>query len=72
MTIIFIPQVIKGFDTAVTGLSVGESRKSRIPPVDAYGEVDPEAKVTFPTQGAPGGLKEGIKVRWGSGRCEVR
>ena len=56
-------KVIKGFDIAVTGLSVGGTRKSRIPPVDAYGEVDPEARVTFPTQGSPGGLKEGIKVR---------
>ncbi len=31
-------QVIKGFDIAVTGLAVGESRKSRIEPVDAYGK----------------------------------
>ena len=60
-------QVIKGFDTAVTGLSVGGTRKSRIPPVDAYGELDPEARVTFPTQGAPSGLKEGIKVGVGEG-----
>lgn len=28
-------QVIKGFDTAVTGLAVGESRKARIEPEDA-------------------------------------
>ncbi|MGE0669060.1 MAG: peptidylprolyl isomerase [Sphingomonadales bacterium] len=33
-------QVIPGFDAAVTGLEVGESRTVRIEPEDAYGEVD--------------------------------
>ena len=56
-------QVIKGFDTAVTGLAVGGSRTSRIPPEDAYGNIDPSMQMGFPRQkGAPDGLKEGAKV----------
>lgn len=30
-------RVIKGFDMAVTGLGVGETRKQRLQPADAYG-----------------------------------
>lgn len=30
-------RVIKGFDMAVTGLGVGETRKQRLEPADAYG-----------------------------------
>ena len=57
-------QVIKGFDTAVTGLAVGESRKSRIPPVDAYGETDPAMVMSFPREGTGAdGLQEGVKVK---------
>ena len=60
-------QVIKGFDTAVTGLAVGGSRKSRIPPEDAYGNIDPSMQMGFPRQkGAPDGLKEGAKVGKGA------
>jgi FKBP-type peptidyl-prolyl cis-trans isomerase 2 len=32
-------QVIKGFDTAVTGLAVGQTNKVRVTPEDAYGQV---------------------------------
>ena len=48
----------------MTGLAVGGSRKSRIPPEDAYGKIDPSMQMGFPRQkGAPDGLKEGAKVR---------
>ena len=65
-------QVIKGFDTAVTGLSVGDSRKSRIPPIDAYGETDPAMVMSFPREGkGADGLKEGVKVlRMAYGRSQ--
>ena len=33
-------QVIPGFDSAVDGLAVGESVTVRIPPAEAYGEID--------------------------------
>jgi len=35
-------QVISGFDDAVRGLAVGETRTQRIEPADGYGEADPE------------------------------
>lgn len=35
-------QVIDGFDAAVTGMTVGESKKQRIEPQAAYGERQPE------------------------------
>jgi FKBP-type peptidyl-prolyl cis-trans isomerase 2 len=57
------PQVIKGFDKAVTGLAVGESRKVRLDPEDAYGPVQEEAVITLPpTSKVPEGLKEGDRV----------
>jgi peptide-methionine (S)-S-oxide reductase len=59
--------VIKGFDTAVTGLAIGGSRKSRIPPADAYGEKDPSLEMSFPASSAPEGLKEGVKVQLSNG-----
>lgn len=39
------PQVIKGFDSAVTGLAVGESRKARVPPEDAASAQHPAVAV---------------------------
>lgn len=60
-------KVIKGFDTAVAGLEVGGTRKARIPPADAYGEVDPEAVISFPAAQAPKGLEEGMQVQLSNG-----
>jgi FKBP-type peptidyl-prolyl cis-trans isomerase 2 len=37
-------QVIKGFDTAVTGLAVGQTNKVRVTPEDAYGQVGMKTK----------------------------
>lgn len=60
-------KVIKGFDVAVTGLAVGETRKSRIEPADAYGEVNPELVIRVPASRAPQGLKEGMQVQLSNG-----
>lgn len=40
-------QVIPGFETAVLGLAMGESRTLRILPVDAYGERDEKLVTTL-------------------------
>ncbi len=41
-------QVIPGFDEAVRGLKIGESREVRIPPAEAYGERSDENIVEVP------------------------
>lgn len=35
-------QVIKGFDSGITGMSVGEKKSLVIPPEEAYGIINPE------------------------------
>lgn len=58
-------QVVVGFDAGVTGLSVGESRRIRIEPADAYGEHDESMVITVPKEHAPDGLVAGTRVRLG-------
>ena len=60
-------QVIAGFDDAVRGLAVGESRTVRIEPEDAYGEYTEEAVIDFPAESAPEGLEVGDGVTLGNG-----
>jgi len=61
-------RVIKGFDKALTGLAVGENRKVRLDPEDAYGPVQEEAIITLPpTSKVPEGLKEGDRVGLSNG-----
>lgn len=61
-------QVISGFDEAVRGLKVGESRKVRMEAKDAYGEVRPDLVLEVPIAQAPAGIKVGDKVRLGNGQ----
>ena len=64
--------VIAGFDTAVTGLRVGEVRTVRIPPAEAYGESDPNLIVDVLIAQAPPGVQVGDPVTFQSGaRGEV-
>jgi FKBP-type peptidyl-prolyl cis-trans isomerase 2 len=60
-------QVIAGFDDAVRGLEVGESRTVRIEPEDAYGVYTEEAIIDFPADSAPEGLQVGDAVTLGNG-----
>lgn len=41
-------QMIAGFDSALSGMIVGETKKIRLEPNEAYGEVNPAAIQTFP------------------------
>lgn len=58
-------QVISGFDQAVRGLSVGESRTVRMEAADAYGEVREDLVVQVPADRAPDGLTVGDQVAAG-------
>ena len=46
-------QVIPGFDTAVTGMAVGEKKSVRIPPEEAYGEHSDELIHPVPKSALP-------------------
>ncbi|MBI5225183.1 peptidylprolyl isomerase [Candidatus Micrarchaeota archaeon] len=41
-------QMIKGFDTGVLGMKIGETKTVLIPPKDGYGESNPQAIVSMP------------------------
>jgi FKBP-type peptidyl-prolyl cis-trans isomerase 2 len=60
-------QVIAGFDEAVRGLAVGESRTVRIEPENAYGEYSEQAIIEFPADAAPDGLGVGDSVTLSNG-----
>jgi peptidylprolyl isomerase len=46
-------EVIDGFDAAVDGMTVGETKTVRIPPEEAYGTYDPSLVFTVPIENAP-------------------
>ncbi len=48
-------EVIAGFDRAVTGMKVGETREVTIPAAEAYGEVRPELRLRVPRSELPEG-----------------
>jgi peptidylprolyl isomerase len=50
-------QMIKGFDDAMPGLSVGEKKTINILPGDAYGEKDEQAMIEFPKANIPPDMK---------------
>lgn len=57
-------QMIPGFNDAVNGMTVGESKTVTLTPDQAYGDVNPEAQTTFPKSGFPADLElvEGMPV----------
>lgn len=46
-------QVIPGFDEAVTGMTVGDTKQVEIPADQAYGPVNPDARQAFPKDKIP-------------------
>jgi len=50
-------QMIKGFDTGVLGMAVGEKKTIQVAPNEAYGERDEEAIIEFPSANIPEDMK---------------
>jgi peptidylprolyl isomerase len=46
-------QMIPGFDKAVEGMAVGETKTATLAPADAYGESDPDYMMTVPLTEVP-------------------
>jgi FKBP-type peptidyl-prolyl cis-trans isomerase 2 len=55
-------EVIKGFDDAVRGMTVGETVTVRIPAEEAYGPVDPDEIFSVPIDQAPDDVAVGDEV----------
>jgi len=68
-------RVIRGFDDAVIGLKLGESRKVTCEPKDAYGEYDEKNVAEVPMEQMPtppdGELKEGLVLQLQGGQIAV-
>lgn len=50
-------QMIKGFDAAMPGMTVGEKKTINIAPLDAYGERTEEAIINFPKENVPADMQ---------------
>ena len=50
-------QMIKGFDTGVLGMAIGEKKTLQISAEDAYGARDEEAIIEFPAENIPEDMK---------------
>jgi FKBP-type peptidyl-prolyl cis-trans isomerase 2 len=55
-------QLIKGFDQALVGMEVGQTKTVNLKPVDAYGEYNPEAKAELPKDMFPEQVQENLEV----------
>jgi peptide-methionine (S)-S-oxide reductase len=64
-------EMIPGFDTAVNGMKVGDSKTVRMEPKDAYGEPRDDLIIEFPIDQLPEGQGEGDSVLFQDGRQGV-
>jgi peptidylprolyl isomerase len=57
-------QMIKGFDSAIPGMSIGETKTINISPDDAYGQKNEKAIIEFPRDKVPANisLKVGMQL----------
>ena len=58
-------QVVPGFDEAVSGMQVGDSKTVRIGPGDAYGEHREDLILDVPTEQLPEGLEPEVGMELG-------
>jgi peptidylprolyl isomerase len=56
-------QMIKGFDDAMPGMTVGEKKTVNISPDDAYGQMNEDAIIEFPKQNVPPDMRLEIGMK---------
>ena len=56
-------QMIKGFDNAMPGMTVGEKKTINILPEDAYGHNDEKAIIEFPKENIPNDMKMDVGMK---------
>ena len=64
-------QMIAGFDAAVVGMAVGDTKTVRLEPADAYGEYDDTLLLEIPRANVPEGVTAGQQLRDSLGRTVV-
>ena len=55
-------QIIPGVETAVEGMTVGQTKQVIVAPADGYGERDPNAFQEVPKENVPGDIKVGVQL----------
>jgi len=50
-------ELISGFDAALSGMKIGEVKKVKVEPKEAYGEINPENFQTVPQTNFPNGFE---------------
>lgn len=63
--------VIPGFDSAVRGMKIGEKKTVRMPPAEAYGEIEEDLIATLPRSAEVEGLEVGVRVQLDNGQEAV-
>lgn len=58
-------QVVPGFDEAIAGMQVGDSKKVRLAPADAYGEHRDDLVLDVPNEQLPDGLVPEVGMELG-------
>lgn len=56
-------QMIKGFDNAIPGMTVGEKKTVNIPADEAYGPKNEDAIIEFPRKNVPAGMPLEVGAR---------
>ena len=59
-------EVVPGFDAAVAGMAVGQTKTVTIPPEQAYGAHDPENALVVPADQLPAGVAVGDRLALGT------
>jgi FKBP-type peptidyl-prolyl cis-trans isomerase 2 len=55
-------QIIRGVESAVEGMELGEAKQAVVPPTDGYGDSDPNAFAEVPKDKLPQEIKVGTQL----------